>query len=130
MQPKKPEIEIWECDPLVITDLAGEVIFGGKCKIEFAPDDASRETGSALALGLELHGKDVKIEVEGRTPYLPAPTPGFFFAIREGRTLWGHNDDGESFTWFINADADRALAQRAAGLRPGVVGPDDMENAT
>ena len=130
MKDRVPETQIWKCDPLVVANEGGDIVFAGRSVIEFTPDDLAENTGTAFAPDLMLDDKAFRIVVDAVGPRAPSPSPGFYFALRDGRTLWGHDDAGNTFTWFVNADAERALREYDAGLKPGVVLPDDIEPAT
>lgn len=108
------EVEIWECEPLVIEGSGGEILFAGRCRIEFAPDSPERFSGTAVAPDLLIGDREVRMTVDEVLPSPPSPVMSIFYGKREGRTLYGHDAEGNSFTWYVNSDADRAI------LRHGV----------
>jgi hypothetical protein len=113
------EVQIWECDPLVIEDDRGDVRFAARCKVEFTPADPADDTGFIKVVPSEEGQWTYSMEVDCREPPLPiVPNLPFYKGVREGRTLFGHDDEGTDFTWYVNEDAKRFLLDRKNGVLP------------
>lgn len=105
------QVEIWECDPLVIEDGKDQVLFAGRASVEFTPSIEDPMLGLIEASEVLL-GHPLRITLDGRQAAFPTAGPGWQFAYREGRTLWGHDDAEAVYTLYIGTDAERFLRER------------------
>ena len=104
-------VEIWECDPLVIADSNDAVLFAGRAQVEFTPSKIDPILG-LMEIPEALLGHRLKITIEGKKATLPSAGPGWQFAFREGRTLWGRDDAEAAYTLYIGTDAEQFLRER------------------
>ncbi len=96
--------EIWDCDPLVITDADGAILFAGRAQAEFTPDAIDPLLGRIVGPELSVEGKAPMLEIVGRLIESPAIWMGAIPGNRPGRTLWGRDAAGQERSWYIGAD--------------------------
>lgn len=96
---------IWHCDPLLIVDEAGEVVFKGSTDVVFTPSvDSGRVLGTAECQQTMLFGWAPFLHVTDRFEDLPVSLNG---GSRQGLTLYGSDDEEIQYAWYINGAADR-----------------------
>ncbi len=94
---------IWSCDPLVVADEEGKVIYAEKTDVEFDPDEASPTRGLAKALIRNADGEGPTIRVNQRFDEISMVFPN---PSRGGFTLMGEDLSGNGVTWYIDKAAD------------------------
>ena len=103
---KPLDVQIWDCNPLLILKADENVAYAQPTKIEFTPfDETSPTIGHAIAL---VPGKD------GVCPEISITTRQYIdnqieMAKRQGIVLLGTDQNGETIEWFINGAADRFM---------------------
>ena len=98
------DVQIWECNPLVVLGDGDEVEFGQETKLEFTPFESSTTTiGHAIALKSGKTGKYPEISINTRQ-YIDNPIE---MSRRQGIILQGFDQDEKPVTWLINGAADR-----------------------
>jgi|GEM_PF-2325415 len=101
------DVQVWDCEPLVIADSLGNVQFSGNIQIEFTPtSEMGGQLGFAqfsedsLASG---HSCAVDLCV-----YYDNPVR---FGFRQGVTMMGRDASGAEVNWYINGSADKFLTE-------------------
>jgi hypothetical protein len=101
------EILVWSCVPLVIVDPNEGMVYAMNTQVEFQPDPENPQAGIAIAVTPAESGWIPSLRVSQRFDDPVAPYPGE--RTRGGSTLFGEDEEGFSFTWYINAAADRVI---------------------
>jgi hypothetical protein len=100
------DVQIWECNPLLILGGSGEVVFGKATNLEFTPlDSAAAVVGHAICLTPGDDGVCPEIAIATRQ-YIDNPIE---MARRQGIILQGTDQNDHPVTWLINGAADRFL---------------------
>lgn len=100
------DVQIWECNPLLILDANGVVVFAQATKLEFTPilEDPSI-VGHAVSSDAGALAALPEIAVATRQ-YIDNPIE---MSRRQGIILQGADQSGSQVTWLINGAADRFL---------------------
>ena len=100
------DVQIWECNPLLVVKASTQVVYGQETKIEFTPfQSTSTIIGHAIALVPDKDGINPQISISTRQ-YIDNPIE---LSRRQGITLLGVDQAGEPVEWLINGSADRFL---------------------
>jgi len=112
----KPEdVQIWECNPLMVLRGADEVTYARPTKIEFTPFESSKTVfGHAIALEAAADGVSPQISIATRQ-YIDNPIE---MARRQGIVLQGTDQNDLPVTWLINGAADRFMTTPEAEQIP------------
>jgi|GEM_PF-2638988 len=108
-RPKPTDTQIWECRPLAIEHAEDGIVYVQNTKVEFDPDPNDARLGRIKAL-TPYQGWHPELTI---TQYLELPqnaTPTL--RIRVGCMLVGTDDEGQNFTWHIDAAADQVLIDK------------------
>jgi hypothetical protein len=108
MTTKPLDVQIWECDPLIVVMTGNEVAYAHRTKIEFTPFDSTTMIGHGLVLTPDHEGVCPEIAAVSRQ-YIDMPVDGFVFARRQGIILMGTDQFQAPVTWYINGAADNFL---------------------
>ena len=100
-RPGPADTIVWDCDPLVIVELSGEVAFAGKAQVEFTPTSGDRGDANALVEGGFTLDVDQRINRPVSIDMHVSPRGGF--------TLLGRDAGGNEMTWLIGRAADDFL---------------------
>ena len=105
--PSKDDVQIWDCDPLLVVDEHGAVAFSKRTKVEWHPSDGGQ--GHLYCLTDRDDWKpDLEIEHKLVINAQVRPAQGGI-GSRPGVTLFGHDEAGKGYTWYINGAADEYL---------------------
>lgn len=64
---KRTDVQVWDCDPLVILNSEGHVVFGQGTKLEFTPLDSNDAVvGHAIAIKPDAAGIRQEIAISTR----------------------------------------------------------------
>jgi len=99
------DVQIWECEPLLILDAENKVVFGQATKLEFTPIDDKSIVGHAVALDAGNLGVRPEIAIATRQ-YIDNPIE---MSRRQGIILQGTDQFESPVMWLINGAADRYL---------------------
>jgi hypothetical protein len=98
------DVQIWECNPLVVLGDGDAIEYGQETNLEFTPFESSTTTiGHAIALKPGKIGQIPQISVNTRQ-YIDNPLE---LSRRQGIILQGLDQDQKPVTWLINGAADR-----------------------
>ncbi len=109
------DVQVWKCDPLLVTVADDQVVYALKTDIEFTPVDSTEVIGKAIALTPNNEGLKPEITVISRI-YIDAPSPTPDFGRRQGIVLSGTDLTGEPVSWHINGAADHFLTESKIDL--------------
>jgi len=113
--------QIWHCAPLVVVHPADGVVYAQSTDVEFRPDDASCRTGQARALTPAPNGWCPEMRVSQRIDEMVEPSVSM--RARGGATLFGDDEEGFSFAWYIDRAADRFITQGSGERESRVTSP-------
>src|SRR5258708_31009221 len=97
------ETQIWQCNPLLVADKDGTVVFSGNTDIEFTPHERDERTGHAVSLTPSAEGARFEIEVTERMDVLR--TKAIEMWSRGGVTLLGVDPERNKRRWESNKGA-------------------------
>ena len=105
---KKTDVQVWDCDPLVVVGANDEVAYARHTKIEFTPVESESIIAHAVAIPPASDGTRPEIVVISRQ-YIDMPADGFALSRRQGIILGGTDQYDLPVTWYINGAADHFL---------------------
>jgi hypothetical protein len=100
---------IWTCEPLVVVHAEDGAVFAKNVDVEYRPDDTTGNTGNVKVLGAGRDGWSPQLRYHHRMNTIQGLDPRL--QKRPGIILMGEDETGESFTWYINGEADRYLTR-------------------
>jgi hypothetical protein len=109
------DVQVWKCDPLVVTLGSSEVAYAHKTDLEFTPLDSPDLVGKAIAMTPDPEGIRPEITIISRL-YIDAPSPTPRFARRQGIVLTGVDQFDEPVTWYVNGAADHFLTESSIDI--------------
>ena len=100
---------VWDCEPLLVIDDKGEVVFAGSTDVDVHPhrDGTADLLAHAKINGWQPSLVAAKLSVQAST----GTVLGGGMSHRGGLICTGHDPEGNGFTWYINGSAER-VAQR------------------
>lgn len=104
-------VEVWQCDPLLVVDENEEILYNARTDVEFTADDASGMQGGALALRPDASGFQPWLSVDGHLAASPT-IRNLYAGQREGFTVFGHDEEGRQFTWYIGQAAVEFISRQ------------------
>ena len=104
---KNLDVQIWDCDPLVIVLNDVDVAYAYHTDVEFTPFDSKECIGHAVALKPDPDRLRPEISINSRTTVVRAD--GWRLGARQGLILTGVDQFDEPVTWHINSAADQFL---------------------
>jgi len=100
------DVQVWECNPLLVVNDKNDVVYGKATNLEFTPfESASTTIGHAVALTQASDGVSPEIAISTRQ-YIDNPIE---MSRRQGIILQGVDQNGYPVSWYINGAADRFL---------------------
>ena len=109
------DVQIWECNPLVVLGDGEAIEFGQETNLEFTPFESSTTTiGHAIALSPGKNGQTPQISINTRQ-YIDNPIE---MSRRQGIVLQGFDQEQKPVTWLINGAADRFFTTPGADQIP------------
>jgi len=107
-----PASQIWECRPLVIFHDIDGVVFAANAEVEYRPSQEGY--GHAKSTTATPFGWHPEIEIQAwQEPAFKLGIPGY--QPPRGRTLYGQDDEGDFFSWYIGHDATQFLLGNPEG---------------
>jgi PAS domain-containing protein len=107
--------QIWHCDPLIVCNDAGEILYADKATVEFIPLSDGDLIGRARVTDADP-SPPIQIEVRARMDrHERGPDPRL--GIRSGATLTGVTPDGREVEWYTDGAADVFMSARADEAR-------------
>lgn len=107
----RQDVQIWDCDPLVIILAGSEIAYSQRTKVEFTPISSDETFGRAVAIQGDPEGFLPTIEISAKIGvrlalkrYFPA-VDSMYFGGREGLMLEGTDQFDDPVTWLINEAA-------------------------
>ncbi len=114
-----PKTEIWQCDPLVVTDAGEEIIFADQAAVEFEPLTGPDIIGHAVILNAD-EGPPIEIDIRSKRSQ-PNLALGNYRGKRGGFALYGMDRNGSPVAWHIGGAADLYVTIRERALNPNAV---------
>ncbi|MEZ0324621.1 MAG: hypothetical protein ACAH95_01835 [Fimbriimonas sp.] len=97
---------VWTCDPLLVVDAAGNVVYSEKTDVEFMPEEGTAACGLATAIKRNAAGEEPMIKVRQR---FDEPSMIYPYPSRGGFMLMGEDMAGNEVTWYVDKSADNFL---------------------
>ena len=109
------DVEIWDCQPLVIADADNVIYFADNAKIEFTPPSKGSQNAGSVIFDTDLVEPKVRSLSVELIEYYDSPQMMF---RRQGMVLKGSNPDGFTMIWYIGGAADRFMTDPTEGDLP------------
>ncbi len=109
---KPLDVQVWHCNPLVVVNDKGTILYGRATRVEFTPfEENEKVVGHAVAMTEGDDGVRPEVSIAMRQ-YIDNPLE---FGRRQGIILTGTNATGSAVRWLINGAVDRFMTTAGDG---------------